>query len=85
MAKKMLGQLQPDEASRRFNEDPSTVYMFLPDVINFLGLSEQQALVELRSGRLKTSGIPDGNGGFRDVAVRGDDLLAWLTNYQPTQ
>jgi hypothetical protein len=73
--------LEPDEAARRFDEDPATVAFPLATFWTYFGLSKADVLKELRAGRLVAMGEPLAGGrGYGPIVVSGQAVLDWLRN-----
>ena len=71
--------LTAEEAVARIKDGRSDeLCVPISEVVRAFGLTEDETLAELRSGRLVATGEPDGHGGYTDISVRGDRLLAWM-------
>jgi hypothetical protein len=73
-----LYSLSPEEAARLMGEKPDEVYLRLRQFIEDFGLTGEELLGELRSGRLKARGRPT-EGGYDSVAVSMTDAIRWLS------
>jgi hypothetical protein len=69
--------LEPEEAVRRFREEPETVLLRVGDLVTKFGMTWPELVGELRSGRLVAEGRALPDGGYADLVVRGDALRAW--------
>lgn len=69
--------LPPDEAARRFAEDPASVNISLPEICRAFGLTWAELRAELVAGRITASGTPTATG-YADVAVSGVEVLRWM-------
>jgi hypothetical protein len=80
--------LLPDEAVRRFDEDPSSIYVSLAEFKNRAAFTDAELLGELRSGRLVASapkGAVDqarftGRARAIDFTIDYQALINWETN-----
>jgi hypothetical protein len=71
--------LPPEEAAKRFEDDPSSVYFTVDQLMDLVGATRAEIFADLCSGRLiggTQSGRPDSD--FSKVFVRGDDAINWL-------
>jgi hypothetical protein len=67
--------LLPEEAVRRFNEDPSNLFFTFDQIMLNEGLTLEELLAELRSGRLVAVLLA----GDTTPLVQADHLLSWMT------
>jgi hypothetical protein len=80
--------LLPDEAVRRFDEDPSSIHVTLAEFKNRAAFTDDELLGELRSGRLVASapkGAVDkarftGRARATDFTIDYQALINWETN-----
>jgi hypothetical protein len=69
--------LPPEVAGALFKVDPHRIIVGLAELPSSLGLSQEELLDELRSGRLVAEGQRIA-GGYQRVGVAGDELVRWL-------
>jgi hypothetical protein len=76
--------LSPDAAVKAFDADPSSLVMMLNDIVRPGGLTPEEVLGELRSGRLIACGqdIADPQTGLygTQIVVGMDRVVEWITN-----
>lgn len=70
-----MKNLKPAEAGRRILDDPENTFVSLADLVKITGVSDEEALSDLRSDRLKAYQARDGW-----IGIRGDDAAAWLAS-----
>lgn len=70
--------LEPEVGASMFGNNPASICVSIADVANMFGLTKEEMLTELRTGRLVARGQSDGRGGFGDIAIRGDNLIEWI-------
>lgn len=71
-------KLEPADAAARFSRDPASVKVALPDFMRAFGLTPDEMLDELRSGRLVAEGARDDAGGYHSIAISGSEVLRWM-------
>jgi len=78
---KSLKPLSPQQAVDEIETgDRTRMLLPLREFTQWAKLTEKQALRELQSGRLKTVGVPDGDGLVVFITVA--DALEWMVNRQ---
>ncbi len=71
--------LTAEEAVARIEDGRSDeLQVPISQVMRAFGMTEDETLDELLSGRLVATGEPDGQGGYTHIAIRGDRLMAWM-------
>jgi hypothetical protein len=73
---KSLPVLDPDEACRQFDKDPSKLWVTLGNISSLYGLTLEELHVELASGRLLAHMLIDDDG-TQMIAVSVEDLVRW--------
>jgi hypothetical protein len=71
-----MDRLDPKEAGRRVMSEPENVLVTLPQIADLFGLSGDELMAELTSGRLIASGT-ETPGGWTDVHVTVLHLIEW--------
>ena len=70
--------LSPDEAALRFGDDPASIVIPLQEFFRYTGMTQDEFLKELQSGRLRASHGPPDSNGKAHVFIPGDEAVRWL-------
>jgi hypothetical protein len=78
-----MKQFSREEGARRLRDCPDKVWIPLNDLWKFskaqkLGITLADIHEALKTGLLRANGNPDGKGGYTDIIIRGDGIVAWL-------
>jgi hypothetical protein len=72
---------EPEVAAGMVKTHPEECWLSLSDTCKFIadfGLTPDDLKGALREGLLQASGVPTATGGYKEVKVRADGLIAWL-------
>jgi hypothetical protein len=75
-----MRRLSPAEAVKTLEEDPSSFWITPRELMRSFGLTQDELMAELRSGRLQAHGEPRRGGGYKNVLINGQNLLEWMAD-----